>query len=178
MFSTTIDVVAIGHTGGEPHALRGLLAEYGADVRLLPIGAPQHLADVLGGRQSRAEHLVLCCHGDERGILLDELAPEIARSQPFNDVLTPENAAELTRLSGTLVVSTGCMTGTEAFAEAFMRGGCSAYIAPEDYLEGTAAIAFVSVFYYHLLQLKTPLPDAVRLAANLGGDTTLFRLWN
>ncbi|GAA2366567.1 hypothetical protein GCM10010417_30060 [Streptomyces carpaticus] len=61
MFAATADVVRF--------------AEYGADVRLLPVGSPRHLADVLNGTLSRADHLVLCCHGDERGILLDELAP-------------------------------------------------------------------------------------------------------
>ncbi|MEW1655534.1 hypothetical protein [Streptomyces sp. NPDC093707] len=90
MFVATVDVVAIGETRGEPYALRSLLAEYGADVRLLPVGSPSHLAGVLNGTLSRADHLVLCCHGDERGILLDTLDPEIARHQPFNEVLTPQ----------------------------------------------------------------------------------------
>lgn len=177
MFVTTVDVVAIGHTGGEPYALRSMLAEYRADVRLLPVGSPSHLAEVLNGAVSRAAHLVFSCHGDERGILMDPLAPEIAAQQPFNDVLTPEIVTELGCPPRTVVFSTGCMTGTDALARAFLDGGCSAYIAPQGYPEGTAVLAFASAFYYQALALGASLPDAAAGAKRLGGDTELFHLW-
>lgn len=178
MFAATVDVVAIGHTGGEAYALRGLLTEYGADVRLLPVGSPRHLADVLNGTLSRADHLLLCCHGDERGILLDELAPELAEQQPFNEVLTPSITAELGRLDKPVVLSTGCMTGSDAMARGFLDAGCSAYIAPRGYPDGTAALAFAAAFYYRTLALGTPPAGAVATARALGGDTDLFRLWH
>lgn len=178
MFVATADVVAIGDTGGEPYALRSLLTEYGADVRLLPVGSPSYLADVLNGTLSRADHLVLSCHGDERGVLLDTLAPEIAQHQPFNEVLTPRIAAELGRLAKPVVLSTGCMTGSDAMARGFLEGGCSAYIAPRGYPDGTAAFAFAAAFYYQTLALRTPPPDAVATARKLGGDTSLFHLWH
>ncbi|MGW8378888.1 CHAT domain-containing protein [Streptomyces sp. ODS28] len=177
MFVTTADVVAIGATGGEPYVLRDLLAAYDADVRLLPAGTPRHLADVLNGTLSRAEHLLLSCHGDERGILLDELAPSIAAQQPFNDVLTPQRAATLGAPAGSVVFSTGCVTGTDAMARAFLDGGCRAYIAPEGYPDATAVIAFAAAFYYQLLAMGAPLAEAVDRARTLGGDTAMLRLW-
>jgi len=177
MFVTTVDVVAIGHTSGEPYALRSLLAGYGADVRILPVGTPRHLADVLNGTLSQAKHLVFSCHGNDRGIVLDRLAPELARQQPFNDVLTPGIVAKLGCSPESAVLSTGCMTGTDALARAFLSGGCSAYVAPRRYPEGPAVLAFVSAFYYQMLVLGASLPDAVASARGLGGDTELFRLW-
>ncbi|MEU0375058.1 CHAT domain-containing protein [Streptomyces sp. NPDC006283] len=178
MFVTTVDVVAIGHTGGEPYALRSMLAEYGTDVRVLPVGAPSHLAEVLNGTLSRAEHLVFSCHGDQRGMLMDPLAPEIAAQQPFNDVLTAEVVTELgCSPPREVVLSTGCMTGTDALARAFLNGGCSAYIAPQGYPEGAAALAFASAFYYQALACGASRPDAVAGARGLGRDTEMFRLW-
>ncbi|WP_019359911.1 CHAT domain-containing protein [Streptomyces sp. AA1529] len=177
MFVTTVDVVAIGHTGGAPYALRDLLAGYGADVRLLPVGSPRHLADVLNGTLSQAEHLVFSCHGDSRGMVLDRLAPELTEQQPFNDVLTPAIVAELSCSPRSAVLSTGCATGTDALARAFLGGGCSAYVAPLRYPAGAAVLAFTSAFYYQVLVLGFSLPEAVASARGLGGDTELFRLW-
>ncbi|MDJ1137519.1 hypothetical protein [Streptomyces iconiensis] len=177
MFVAAVDVVTIGATGGEPYVLRDLLTSYGADTRLLSVGSPNHLVDVLNGTLSRAEHLVLCCHGDERGVLLEELAPDIAARQPFKEVLTPEIVATLGSPAKGVVFSTGCATGTDAMARAFLGGGCSAYLAPGGYPEGTAVLAFAAAFYYRLLALGTPLPDAVATARAVGGDTELFHLW-
>ncbi|WP_431985431.1 hypothetical protein [Streptomyces qinglanensis] len=146
-------------------------------MRLLPVRSPRHLADVLNGTLSQAKHLIFSCHGDDRGMILDRLAPELEGQQPFNDVLTPGLVAELGCSPRSAVLSTGCTTGTDALARAFLDGGCAAYLAPRRSPGGAAVLAFVSAFYYQVLTLGASLADAVTGARGLGGDTELFRLW-
>ncbi|MFF4224242.1 hypothetical protein ACFYZH_15445 [Streptomyces abikoensis] len=70
------------------------------------------------------------------------------------------------------------MTGSDGMARSFLDAGCSAYIAPQGYPDGTVAFAFAAAFYYQTLAVRTPLTDAVATARTLGGDTDLFRLWH
>lgn len=86
------------------------------------------------------------------------------KEQPYNKVLTPNDLNDFLKLRGSLVVSTGCSTGTNEFAKAFLDNGASGYIAPNDDPEGTSAFLFVINFYYHLV-VKNKTPDeALELA--------------
>lgn len=94
-------------------------------------------------------------------------------------MLTPAITAGLVgRLDKPVVLSTGCLTGSDAMARGFLDAGCSAYIAPQGYPGGTAAFAFAAAFSYRTLALGTPLTGAVATAGALGGDTDMFRLWH
>ncbi|GAA2366564.1 hypothetical protein [Streptomyces carpaticus] len=94
-------------------------------------------------------------------------------------MLTPAITAGLVgRLDKPVVLSTGCLTGSDAMARGFLDAGCSAYIAPQGYPDGTAAFAFAAAFPYRTLALGTPLTGAVATARALGGDTDMFRLWH
>lgn len=161
----------------EALALRGVLERFGFTVNLMPIGRPQHLVDVLSSAASSAPHMLLCYHGDERGILPEGLAPEVAREEPFNDVLTPERLAAFANLPGRVVVGTGCSTGSDAFAHAFLQGSCDAYIAPVGYPEGNAVLLFIVHFYYELAE-KRPWREAVERARCHDDETGLFQLFD
>lgn len=173
MKPSEIDLVMLD--GFEALALRGVLERFHLRVNLFPIGRPRHLADALSGATSHAPHLILACHGDERGILVPELAPEIAQDKPFLDVLTPELLATFVNLPGRTVVCTGCETGSEAFGRAFLQGGCSMYVAPEGYPQATAALFFVIHMYYGLLAGDLSLDEAVARARDQDAETRLFR---
>lgn len=160
----------------ETLTLRGVLERFGVRVNLFPIGRPRHLVDVLSGETARAPHLVLSCHGDERGILVDELAPEIARGEPFTDVLTPPLLSTLADLRGRIVISSGCCTGSPAMARAFLRAEAAAYVAPDGYPSAKAALMFLTHLYYGLLEQGLVLPDAVERARGHDDDTRLFVL--
>ena len=85
----------------EGYGLRGILEYMGLRVNWLPIGRPQHLIDALGDQEWAAPHVIVSCHGDERGIVLEKLDPEVARDEPFTDRLTPDLARRYVGLAGT-----------------------------------------------------------------------------
>lgn len=157
----------------EAYALRGVLEYMGLRVNWWPIGRPQHLVEVLGRQESAAPHVILCCHGDERGLVLEELDPEVARSEPFTDRLTPELVRRYVRLPGRVVIATGCDTGCTEMGGAFIEGGCHAYIAPDGYPGD--ALFFLHSLYRDLVR-GTSLAVAFERAAERDDDARFFRL--
>ena len=157
----------------EAYALRGILEYEGVRVNWFPIATPRHLVNVLNGTESQSDHLVICSHGDERGIVVDELDPEVARTQPFTDRLTPELARRYVSLPGPVVVVSGCGTGSAEMASGFLDGGCAAYLAPDGYPAG--ALLFLHRLYHNLIRGAT-LDDAVERARSEDDDGRLFRL--
>src|SRR5215469_7299813 len=58
----------------EAYALRAILEYEGLRVNWFPIATTGQLRRLLSGGESPTGHLVFCCHGDERGIVLEGLA--------------------------------------------------------------------------------------------------------
>ncbi len=94
---------------------------------------------------------------------------------PDEPVLKAKDIADVASLQGKVVVNLGCLTGSQAFAEAFKKAGTKAYIAPVDYPEGRAAIGFIANLFL-LLAGKHPLDEAVRRAAAFDTETEQFTL--
>jgi len=163
--------------GWEGLALRAALEGFDLRVNLFPIGRPRHLIDVLSGQSATSPHVVLSCHGDERGILLPELAPQIAKGEPFVDVLTPKHVRDFARLPDRTVVCTGCYTGTPALAQAFFVAGCEAYVAPTGEPTGSAALFFCIALYYHLAARSVSIGEAVHAAGAADAMTGMFQLF-
>lgn len=165
---TRVAIVAVSEDS-EAAVLRAMLEGFGGiETEWLPIGRPSELGAILGGRETMARHLILSCHGDERGLLLPGLAEELAAEEPFADVLTSELASELISLPGRFVLSTGCNTG--ALAPAFARSGARAFVAPSGSPEGAEALVFATVFSYQLLVQRREALRALDLAKHAAGD--------
>ena len=142
-----------------------------------PSGGAQHLVDVLSARVPVGDDLVLSGHGDERGFLLPELAPDLEHQERFHGALTPEDLHGLVDLPGRTIVSLGCVTGRAEIASAFLAGGCSAYIGPSGYPDGSSAVFFAMRLYYHLLHDEMELDGAFELAASTNDETGMYRLF-
>jgi hypothetical protein len=119
--------------------------------------------------------VVICCHGDEKGILLPELHPSLAAQEPYVGHFGAEAIRQEARLGGRVVICTGCSTA--GLAETFLDAGASAYIAPRGDPYGAAPLAFLMAFYYRLLACGQDLPTAYRAAHRLGGDCKRFGLF-
>jgi len=153
-----------------------LFGSWEVGVDLLAVGAGSHLARCLRGQGSRAEHLVICCHGDaEKGILLPDLAPQCAAGEQYLGSFGAEAIRREARLSGRVVLATGCATGL--LAEAFLAAGAAAYLAPRGEPSGAAPLGFLMTFYYRLLAVGDDLETAFRAAQRTGGDCRLFGLF-
>ena len=157
----------------EAYGLRGILEYMGLRVNWLPIGRPQHLIEALGNQESAAPHVIVCCHGDKRGIVLEKLGPEVTRDEPSTDRLTPDLARRYVRLPGRVVIATGCDTGCTDMGQAFVEGGCDAYIAPDGYPGD--ALFFLHCLYHDLVRGES-LVMAFERARDHDDNTRLFRL--
>jgi hypothetical protein len=118
---------------------------------------------------------VICCHGDELGIVLEGLAPEADLGEPPPDRLTPELVRQHASLRGRVVVPTSCVSGSSEMAGAFLDAGCGAYIAPGGY--PYSALLFVRHLYRELT-VGAALPAAADAARSKDDDGRVFRLWS
>lgn len=157
----------------EALTLRQSLELFGAQVSLRLIGRPNDLLDVLAG-DSPADARILCGHGDEGNFLLPELGEEVYLPGEPKGPLTPEEIRAHLGLSHTLIVSTACTTGYPQTAAAFAQNG-NTYIAPADYVEGTAAYFFVVRLFYEMLYLGRTAEEACHAAASTDEECGLFR---
>lgn len=114
---------------------------------------------------------MICCHGDELGIVLEGLAPEADLGEPPPDRLTPELVRQHANLRGRVVVPTSCVSGSLEMAGAFLDAGCAAYIAPDGY--PYSALLFLH-HLYHELPVGAALPaaaDAARSKMTTAGSS-------
>ncbi len=137
-------------TSGQGDALRPLLETLGIQVELCRVGQARHLAAALSGPE--VPFVVLECHGDGGEIVLDELADEVQRFQPFGPRVTPDDVRRVADLHGATVVATGCEMGAEAMADAFLDAGAEAYVAPTGAPFGYASVFAPAMLFYDLTQ--------------------------
>ena len=169
----TVDIINISDDF-ETIALRSSLEYWGVKVSLHLIGKAQDLVDVLDGQTPISPNIVLMCHGVDAGIVLPELAPSIAQQQPYKNFLTPANISQFIKLPDAIVINTGCATGNQAFAQAFLKNGATHYIAPGNYPDGNASLFFLLNFYYYHLAQSWPVETAYTKAHAADQDTNMF----
>ncbi|QUC63491.1 hypothetical protein IOD14_22945 [Streptomyces sp. A2-16] len=171
---TEVDLIDIG--GGSTHALREGLEVFGVQVNHLRIGQPRHLVAALDGSRPIAPYVVVSCHGDEGRILMEEVAEELARFQPFNGDVGPDRVREHFRLPGSVTLVTGCDTGEPALADAFLDAGAGIYIAPRGAPFGYASVFAPLFFFYELTEQRTPMQAVERLRAH-DGELAMWQLY-
>jgi hypothetical protein len=173
VFPSSVDLLALDYP--ESVVIRALLEHIGVRVYLHTPGRPREVAAVLAGQvEPVAPHLIVACHGDEGGIVLEELDPSVAEGEPFLDRLTPGDIRAHGHLANRVVVFTGCGTGSKAFAEAAIAAGAAAFLAPDGY--PSDAVFFVEHFY-RALRADRGIEAAVRFAQeHRDEDALLFRL--
>lgn len=160
----------------ESLALRSALEYWGVKVNLYLIGKPQDFVDLLaGGNLSKC--VFISSHGDDKGFLFQELAEEVAKGQPFNEILDSEKLSSFLRLDNNIVVSNACKTGVDEFGNIFLSKGAKYFIAPEDYPEGDASLIFAVNFYYWLFVKNLNVEEAFEKAKNMDSETSMFQLF-
>ncbi|MFF7072022.1 hypothetical protein [Streptomyces pseudovenezuelae] len=161
---TEVDLIDL--EGGFARPLRDGLDVFGVQVNYLRVGQPRHLVAALDGTRPIAPYVILSCHGDEGRILMDDVAEELARFQPFNGAVGPEHVREHFRLPGSVTLVTGCDTGDPALAEAFLDAGAGIYVAPRGAPFGYASVFAPLFFFYELTEKRSPMAAVERLRAH------------
>ncbi|MCQ9132329.1 hypothetical protein [Streptomyces hilarionis] len=159
---TEVDLIDVG--GEFARSLRDGLEVFGVRVNYLRVGQPRHLVAALGGAAPIAPYVVLACHGDEGRILMEDVADDLGRFQPFTGDVGPDRVREHFRLPGSVTIATGCDTGDPALADAFLDAG--AYIAPLGAPFGYASVFAPLFLFYELTERRTPAEAVERLRAH------------
>ncbi len=171
----TLHILASG-TGHEAHAIRLAAECWDVTVTATWIGNSQQIVDYFAACPQH-DLIIISGHGDERGLLLPELAVEIQHCYPHNDVIRAADFRTFLRLDGAIVISLACMGGSPALADAFLDCGARAYIGPTDYPTGSAALMYALDFIYTYRHHGEHVAAAHSHAAQTGDDRQQFRLY-
>lgn len=153
---TPISVVAVGEAS-EAYLVRSVLESLGATVLLHLIGTPEDFLRVVAQGESAPRYVVICGHGNEKGLVFGEYGEGIDVSALQDGCMPSVAIAERANLPGRILISTACGTGSTGFGEAFVKGGVAAYIAPDGYPDGADAGLFVHLLFDQILR-KGELP--------------------
>ncbi len=160
-----ISMVLVSYTDGEAMTLRNVLECFNYRVEIHRVGSRPQFLELLRGNIPTFRQVLLSCHGEEGSFVI-----------PYQNPLSAVELAQTVCLPGHIVVSLGCMTGTEALACAFLDGGCEAYVAPTGGVEANAALLF-AIHLYYFLEKKWPLDQAVEESRKHDAQCSLFKLW-
>lgn len=169
---TAVSIIAVGDTG-EALLLRAVLESLGASVRLHLPGTPEDILVCLKQPDNPPPYLIISGHGDENGLVVGEFDPEVTGMELRHGSMPAEAFLGNVDLRDTVVFSTACCTGSEAFTKAFIEGDVKAYVASAGYPHGAATSLFVHLLFYELLVRKSPLEEALRFANLLDNDDQL-----
>jgi len=171
-----VDIVALDFL--EALSIRPVLEFYNATVSLHLVGEAKDVVRILGGEEKIADTIILSGHGDEKGLVLPELGPEIEKEQPYHGTTTPGDFKKFLNLPpGSLVLNTSCALGTEEMAGAFLGSGCRYYIGPTDYPDGTSAVFYALHFFYERICRGNGVEQAHQSARAHDDETAMFRLY-
>ena len=172
---TSVDVVDIT-VGTEAVALRAALEQFDIQVRRFPVGQARHLLTLLSGDEALAQHVILCCHGDDGGIVLPELGEQFEAMQPVHGILTGEALRDRIHLPERVVIATGCQTGNPQLAHAFLTGCCAAYIGPTGGPYGDSVVVAIVLLFHELMRGRT-LAEAMARVRSYDDELATWQLW-
>lgn len=152
-------------TGLEAHAVRYAAEYWGALVTVTWVGNSAQIVDFLSNKPDN-DVIIISGHGDERGLLLPELAQEIKSNYQYNDVIKAQDFREFLRLDGNTVINTACVCGMQPIADAFLAGGARYYIAPKDYIDGNASLMYLLSFLYEYMHNRQNVEVAHRVGSS------------
>ena len=164
----SITIVAVSDVGNEPHALRNVLEAFNYRVDIIWVGSRKEFIKILDGTIKTANYVILSTHGVDEGITI-----------PDEDEISPSEIAEKGKLSGKVILNTGCTTGKKVYGDAFIKGAkAKAYIAST----GAPSLPDVLIFTAHLFGelhnlKKKPLKAAVKKARDYNKGTAMFKIF-
>jgi len=172
----TVLIAAFDGTGNEAEALRQSLEVFGWFVAVRYVARPRDLIEILSGQTAFSpEHIILSCHGEPGRILMPPLGESVYGSEEPRGDFQAKTVSDYLTLSQKTILNLGCCSGQEAMAKVFSEK--NTYIAPVDYVSGSAALCFAVRFYYELTQNGRTAEQACALAASVDPDTALFRFF-
>ena len=172
----TVLIIDLNDTGSETEALRQTLEGFNYFVCVKHIGRPNDFIDVMEGNAPiDPDFVIISCHGDDGKIHMPRLADFVySDNEPREDFSSAEVERYL-KLSQKTIINLGCTTGEENLAKAFSKN--NVYIAPCDYIEGTAALFFTLRLFYEMTSKDRNVRSAYMTARETDDETRQFCLF-
>jgi hypothetical protein len=162
-----VSIIALPGGEAESTALRGVLEYFGYRVDMHLIGSRKEFIEILKGSIRTEQLIVLCCHGDNDGIVMGDEKP-----------VTPLDISQSIGLNSKSILNLGCSTGSKEFIDAFRKNAkCEAYIAPTGYPFGNTALLFAVHTLYACIQHKKKLKDSVKASRRFDKESAMFNIW-
>jgi len=161
-------------------ALRSTLECFGAKVTVHWIGRPNDFIDVLSGEylDKQCDYLIFDFHGDEGRFCMTELADDIYETnEPKGKYFDYQQVEKYTKLKNIHIIGNGCTLGHKNLADAFLNSGCKSYIGPNDYIDGNAALMFITRLMYEVINNKKSLDKAFQIAKSIDQETEMYQLY-
>ena len=169
-------IVVIGNTGSEAEAVRQSLESFGYFVAVKYIGRPNDFVSVLNGDLIfEPDAIILSCHGEEGEILMPLLGENVYEPNEPRGNMSGTDIERYLMLQGKLILNLGCTTGEAAMAKAFSKQ--NTYVAPDDYIEGNAALFFAISLFYEMSKDDAQLEEAFKVAKANDSETELFQIF-
>ena len=172
----TIGLIAGPATGNEYEAIRQSLEYFGFSVLLKFIGRPNDFVELMRGENPIWNTLpwwICSVHGEEGCFVLPTLADDVYTATEPRTGMGAAEILQLASIPGISILNTGCTLGHLQLAQAFLQKGVQAYIGTPAYVEGYAALLFVTRFFYELAKGGDPL-IAFEKAQRQDEETGLF----
>lgn len=172
----TVLIINLSDTGNEAEALRQTLERMNYFVCMKNIGRPNDFLYVLKGETPlEFDSLIISCHGDDGKICMPVLADFVYLAEEPRGNLSAEDVSRHLALSGKTILNLGCTTGRDSMAAAFSKN--NTYLAPRDYVEGSATLFFAIRLFYELASKQCDIKTAYTLASESDDETRLFCLY-
>ncbi len=172
----TVLIIDLNDTGSEAEALRQALEGFNYFVCVMHIGRPNDFIDILGRNiPIDPDFVIISCHGDDGKIHMPRLADFVYSANELRDDFSSAEVERYLKLSQKTIINLGCTTGEDNLAKAFSKN--NAYIAPCDYIEGTAALFFALRLFYEMASKGCDLKAAYVTARETDDETRRFCLF-
>ena len=158
----------------EAITIRSVLESFDAKVEIAYIGRPNAFIEELNNSDDY-KYIILSGHGDNK-FIMPVLAEDIYEEDEPKDI-TSEVIKEKININNKIIISICCNTGTTNIAESFIQKE-NTYIAPSDFIEGTAALFFVIKFFYEHFVLKKSIVDSYNNSMINDNETRLYKLFS
>jgi len=172
----TIHIIEI-EAGLEVHALRYGAEYWGAFVTVTWVANSSQIVNFFQSLP-RQDIIIICGHGNDRGLLLPELAGEIKDKYPYKDVIRPEDFKEFVRLEGNIIINSSCLGGSQKLAKIFLNRGAKYYIGANSYLDGNACLMYLLSFLYEYMRNGNNVEQAHYISSKHEDDRRSFLLFS
>nr|WP_174505519.1 delta-aminolevulinic acid dehydratase [Acinetobacter sp. Marseille-Q1620] len=164
----------------EAYAIRAFLECLSVRVVTYWIGRPRDFIEVLSGKAlyDDVDYLIFCLHGEKDGFCMPQLGQQIYDEQePRVQAFGAQHIQLYAKLNDIKVIATGCTLGNNEIADSFIEAGCNIYIAPEDYIPGSAVLIFLMRYFYEIVVNQRIDDEAYTIARSTDQETLIFKCY-